>query len=96
MIDIHNIDGSVLLQADITSPAKREEEMSKSDYISLSWTMDKKVVLPVGAYINHDYKIDKVRTVTRQFLLLEAYEPTQTDEMTWKYTPQFQDRKSVV
>jgi hypothetical protein len=96
MIDIHNIDGSVLLQADITSPAKREEEMSKSDYISLSWTMDKKVVLPVGAYINHDYKIDKVRTVTRQFLLLEAYEPTQTDEMTWKYTPQFQHPKMVL
>ena len=96
MIDIHNIDGSVLLQADITSPAKREEEMSKSDYISLSWTMDKKVVLPVGAYINHDYKINKVRTVTRQFLLLEAYEPTQTDEMTWKYTPQFQHPKMVL
>lgn len=96
MIDIHNIDGSVLLQADITSPAKREEEMSKSDYISLSWTMDDKVVLPVGAYINHDYKIDKVRTVTRQFLLLEAYEPTQTDEMTWKYTPQFQHPKMVL
>lgn len=96
MIDIHNIDGSVLLQADITSPAKREEEMSKSDYISLSWTMDEKVVLPVGAYINHDYKIDKVRTVTRQFLLLEAYEPTQTDEMTWKYTPQFQHPKMVL
>lgn len=96
MIDIYNIDGSVLLQADITSPAKREEEMSKSDYISLSWTMDKKVVLPVGIYINHDYKIDKVRTVTRQFLLLEAYEPTQTDEMTWKYTPQFQHPKMVL
>lgn len=96
MIDIHNIDGSVLLQADITSPAKREEEMSKSDYISLSWTMDEKVVLPVGAYINHDYKIDKVRTVTRQFLLLEAYEPIQTDEMTWKYTPQFQHPKMVL
>lgn len=96
MIDIHNIDGSVLLQADITSPAKREEEMSKSDYISLSWTMDDKVVLPVGAYINYDYKIDKVRTVTRQFLLLEAYEPTQTDEMTWKYTPQFQHPKMVL
>lgn len=96
MIDIHNIDGSVLLQADITSPAKREEEISKSDYISLSWTMDEKVVLPVGAYINHDYKIDKVRTVTRQFLLLEAYEPIQTDEMTWKYTPQFQHPKMVL
>lgn len=84
------------MRAEITSSAKREEELSKSDYISLSWNSTEKVVLPVGAYINHTYKIDKVREVTRQFLLLEAYEPTQIDEMSWKYTPEFQHPKMVL
>ena len=72
MIDIYDVEGNVLMQAEITSSAKREEELSKSDYISLSWNSTEKVILPVGAYINHTYKIDKVREVTRQFLLLEA------------------------
>lgn len=84
------------MQAEITSSAKREEELSKSDYISLSWNSTEKVILPVGAYINHTYKIDKVREVTRRFLLLEEYEPTQTDEMSWKYTPEFQHPKMVL
>lgn len=96
MIDIYDVEGNVLMQAEITSSAKREEELSKSDYISLSWNSTEKVILPVGAYINHTYKIDKVREVTRQFLLLEAYEPTQTDEMSWKYTPVFQHPKMIL
>ena len=96
MIDIYDIEGNVLMRAEITSSAKREEELSKSDYISLSWNSAEKVVLPVGAYINHTYKIDKVREVTRRFLLLEEYEPTQTDEMSWKYTPEFQHPKMVL
>jgi hypothetical protein len=96
MIDIYDIQGNVLMQAELTSSAKREEELSKSDYISLSWSSSVKVILPVGAYINHTYKIDKTREVTRQFLLLESYEPTQSDEMTWKYTPEFQHPKMVL
>lgn len=96
MIDIFDVEGNVLMQAEITSSAKREEELSKSDYISLSWNSTEKVILPVGAYINHTYKIDKVREVTRRFLLLEEYEPTQTDEMSWKYTPEFQHPKMVL
>ena len=90
MMNIYDIEGNVLMQAEITSSAVRYQEMSKSDYISLSWTSAEKVILPVGAYIEHKYKIDSVREVTRQFLLLEAYEPTQSDEMSWKYTPEFQ------
>ena len=96
MIDIYNIDGSVLMQAELTSAAKREEELSKSDYIELSWTDAQKVILPVGSYILHTYKIDNTREVTRKFLLLEAYEPTQSDEQTWKYTPQFQHPKMIL
>lgn len=93
MIKIYDINDKLLMQAEVTSAAKREQEMSNSDYISLSFSAAEKVILPVGAYINYTYKIDKVREVTRQFLLLESYEPTQTDECSWKYTPQFQHPK---
>ena len=96
MINIYDVNGKVLMQAEITSSAIREEELSKSDYISLSWNSAEKVILPAGAYIVHTYKIDKVREVTRQFLLLESYEPTQSDEMSWKYTPEFQHPKMVL
>lgn len=96
MIQIYDIEDKLLLQAEITSAAKREQEMSKTDYISLSFSTAEKVILPVGAYINYTYKIDKVREVTRKFLLLEAYEPSQTDEMSWKYTPDFQHPKMIL
>lgn len=96
MINIYDVNGKVLMQAEITSSAIREEELSKSDYISLSWNSAEKVILPAEAYIVHTYKIDKVREVTRQFLLLESYEPTQSDEMSWKYTPEFQHQKMVL
>lgn len=96
MINIYDVNGKVLMQAEITSSAIRVEELSKSDYISLSWNSAEKVILPAGAYIVHKYKIDKVREVTRQFRLLESYEPTQSDEMSWKYTPEFQHPKMVL
>ena len=96
MINIYDVNGKVLMQAEITSSAIRVEELSKSDYISLSWNSAEKVILPAGAYIVHKYKIDKVREVTRQFRLLESYEPTQSDEISWKYTPEFQHPKMVL
>ena len=96
MINIYDINDKLLMQAEVTSAAKREQEMSKSDYISLSFSAAEKVILPVGAYINYTYKIDKVREVTRKFLLLESYEPTQSDECSWKYTPQFQHPKMIL
>ena len=96
MIKIFDINDKLLMQAEVTSAAKREQDMSKSDYISLSFSAAEKVILPIGAYINYTYKIDKVREVTRKFLLLESYEPTQSDECSWKYTPQFQHPKMIL
>lgn len=96
MIKIYDINDKLLMQAEVTLAAKREQEMSKSDYITLSFSAAEKVILPVGAYINYTYKIDKVREVTRKFLLLESYEPIQTDECSWKYTPQFQHPKMIL
>ena len=60
MIKIYDIDDKLLIQAEVTSAAKREQEMSKSDYISLSFSAAKNVILPAGAYIYHTYKIDKI------------------------------------
>ena len=96
MIKIYDINDKLLMQAEVTSAAKREQEMSKSDYISLSFSAAEKVILPAGAYINYTYKIDTVIEVTRKFLLLESYEPIQSDECSWKYTPQFQHPKMIL
>lgn len=93
MINIYNPDGSISMQAFVTKEAKREEELSKSDYISLSFNATVKVVLPMGAYIEHTYYIDKTRSVTQKFMLLEPYTPTQVDEMSWKYTMEFHHPK---
>lgn len=96
MINIYSADGNVLMQADITKDAKREEELSKSDYISLSFNAAVNTTLPAGAYIEHTYHIDELRTATRHFLLLEPYEPVPTNEMSWKYTPNFQHPKMAL
>lgn len=93
MINIYNPDGSISMQAFVTKEAKREEELSKSDYISLSFNATVKVVLPMGAYIEHTYYIDRTRSVTQKFMLLEPYTPTQVDEMSWKYAIEFQHPK---
>lgn len=93
MINIYNPDGSISMQAFVTKEAKREEELSKSDYISLSFNATAKVVLPMGAYIEHTYYIDRTRSVTQKFMLLDPYTPTQVDEMSWKYAVEFHHPK---
>lgn len=93
MINIYNPNGDILMQAIVAKDAKREEELSKSDYISLSFNAVEKIALPMGAYIEHTYYIDKTRSVTQKFMLLEPYTPTQADEMSWKYTMEFHHPK---
>lgn len=96
MINIYNIDGSVLMQVPITKDAKWERDMSTYNYISLPFNADVRIMLPAGAYIEHTYFIDEVRKVTRRFLLLEPYEPEQVDEMSWKYAPEFQHPEMIL
>lgn len=93
MINIYNPNGDILMQAIVAKDAKREEELSKSDYISLSFNAVEKIALPMGAYIEHTYYIDKTRSVTQKFMLLEPYTPTQADEMSWKYAVEFHHPK---
>lgn len=96
MITIFDVNGNALMQVPITKEAKWERDMSTYNYIFLPFNAATKVVLPVGAYIEHTYYIDKVRKVTRKFLLLEPYEPEQINEMSWKYEPQFQHPEMIL
>ena len=96
MIDIYDNNGRILLQAQLTENAVREEELSKSDYVQLSFVQGTKIVLPAGAYINITYRVSDTSNTTEKFSLLEPYEPMQSDEMSWKYTPQFQHPKMAL
>lgn len=80
---IYGIDGSVLLDAPITSSAEHVQELSKTDYVKLAWNMVDKMVLPVGAYIVPFADNLKYR-------LLEPYYPNQNNEQEWKYDVEFQ------
>lgn len=96
MITIFDVNGNALMQVPISEKATWERDISTYNYISLPFNAATKVVLPVGAYIEHTYYIDKVRKVTRKFLLLEPYEPIQINEMSWKYEPQFQHPEMIL
>ena len=87
---IFDINDNPILTAPATKDAIWTRELMKSNFIYLSFKTAEKIILPVLSYIVFTYKIDKVREVTRKFYLMDAYEPTQTDEMSWKYTPEFQ------
>lgn len=87
---IFDVNGNPILTAPTTNEARWDRELMKSNFIYLPFKTAEKIILPVGAYINYTYKIDKVREVTRKFSLMDSYEPTQVDEMSWKYTPEFQ------
>lgn len=83
MIDIKNIDGSVLFSVLPDENAVFHEELMSSDYVKLSWDSDVYQVIPAGAYIEYDGE---------KYKLLDNYTPSQQDECTYQYTPQFQSR----
>lgn len=80
---IYDIDDKVILDAPVTKDAVHEQELSKSDYVRLSWVSDAKQILPVGTYIVPF--ADGLR-----YRLLEPYTPNQNNEREWKYQPEFQ------
>ena len=89
-ITIFDVNGNPILTPSVTKDAIWTRELMKSIFLCLSFRLAEKIILPVGSFIVFTYKIDKVREVTRKFSLMDAYEPTQVDEMSWKYTPEFQ------
>lgn len=88
-IIIFDVNDNPILTAPVTKDATWNRELMKSNFISLSFRLAEKIILPVSSYIVYTYKIDKVREVTSKFYLMNVYEPTQVDEMAWKYTPEF-------
>ena len=85
-ISIYEIDGTLLLSPILTKDAEHEEELMKSDFISLSWSDVAFYELPVGAYIIP--YVDGVK-----YMLLEPYIPEQKSEGEWKYEPKFHHEK---
>jgi hypothetical protein len=93
---IYDVNDNPILTAPATKDAIWTRELMKSNFIYLPFKTAEKIILPVLSYIVFTYKIDKVREVTRKFYLMDAYEPTQVDEMSWKYTPEFQHPEMVL
>ena len=82
-MDIKNIDGSVLLSVIPDDNAISHEELMTSDYIQIAWQSDENIQIPAGAYIEHEGE---------KYRILEPYDPTQQDECTYNYNPQFKSR----
>lgn len=80
---IYDIDDKVILDVPVTKEAIHEQELSKSDYVKLSWLSDAKQVLPAGTYI-------VPFSDGLHYRLLEPYTPDQNNEIEWKYQPEFQ------
>ena len=78
---IYDIHGNKLLDAILTESAEHEQELSKSDFVKLSWDSDVKTAIPAGSYIVPFADGLKYR-------LLDSYTPTETDK-GFKYEPQF-------
>lgn len=78
---IYDINGKKLLDAILTKGAEHEQELSKSDFVRLSWDSDVKITVPAGSYIIPFGDGLKYR-------LLNSYTPSET-EKDFKYTPEF-------
>lgn len=70
---IYDIDGNKLLDAILTEGAEHEQELSKSDFVKLSWVSNVKITIPSGSYIIPFE--DNLK-----FRLLNAYIPSETDK----------------
>lgn len=79
-ITIFDVKGNPILTPSVTKDAIWTRELMKSN----SFRLADKIILPPLSYIVFTYKIDKVREVTRKFYLMDAYEPTQVDDLNKK------------
>lgn len=83
-ITIYNPNGTPLLQTIVTKDCKRVQTLMSEDYEELSWVSNKRIAIPVGAYI-FDPNNEKLS-------LYNIYEPEQLNESEYRYTPQFHSR----
>lgn len=83
MIDIYDIQGTVLRSVAENADTVHEQELMVNDLVRLSWNDVERVDLPVGTYIiPFD---DGIR-----YMLFEEYSPSQKSESEWEYKPEFQ------
>lgn len=78
---IYDIHGKKLLDAILTESAEHEQELSKSDFVKLSWESNVKITVPAGSYIIPFEDGLKYR-------LLDACTPSETDK-GFKYNIEF-------
>lgn len=83
-ITIYNPDGSELLKALVTNDCARVESLMEDDYLQLSWVLEKRIILPVGAYV--------IDPAGEKLSLYDNYDPEQINEAEYRYAPQFQSR----
>ena len=83
MIDVRNIDGSVIKTVDLNDNARSYDEVMALCYRSLSWTDEKMYNIPEGSYIEIDGEI---------YRLLEPYTPEYNNEASYTYAPKFYDK----
>ena len=81
MIEIYNIDNTLLRSVVLTKEAVHEQELMKSNFIRLAWNDRTLYTLPVGAYII----VDGVK-----YMLLDPYTPKNTRHREFRYEPEFQ------
>ena len=80
---IYNIYEKKMMEVPVSTQAKHEEEMMKSNFVQLSWNDTTKKVLEAGSFIVPF--ADNIR-----YRLLEDYIPKQMRENKFEYTPSFQ------
>lgn len=78
---IYDINDKELLDAIVTESADHEQELSKSNFVKLSWESDMKITIPVGSYIVPFEDGLKYR-------LFNAYTPSE-NKKGFKYEPCF-------
>ena len=79
-IQIYNPDGTSWGIVPITEGAKHEEELMKTDSVTLSWKSTESVCIPMGSYVAYKGVVYKS---------LEPYYPQAKDSIEYQYQPVF-------
>ena len=85
-IKIWQADGVGIVEPVLTANAKHEQELMKSDFISLEWNDSAYYVLPMGAYITFE---------GLNYQLFEDYKP-ENNNGVYVYKPKFEHPKMIL
>lgn len=90
-INIYEANGTIIKQAIVTANAKHEQELMKSDFVSLEWKDSEYIILPVGAYIKPfgDGENDP------RYTLFDAYKPNNNGGV-YEYKPKFEAPQMIL